>query len=288
MDRFSKLHPIVLLIYYLAVFVIVLSAGNPVFSGICLVGAILYCVKIKGSTAVASLTFVLYILIFVSLFNMLFVHYGETVLFKIKDTAFTLEALFYGFNQGLVLSAVILWFDAFSHCFDSEKVICVFRFAPKFALLFSMVLGFIPRFTKKLSDIRNAQLGLLGGQQPKSLKERIIQSRDNLSALITYSLESSIITADAMDARGYNPRTVRKSRFRFTFTDAVVLAFLTGLFSTVLIIKSHGGISFVFQPAVRFESLSLTAVLCFAVLELMPAVIDLLEDARWKLSSAKV
>lgn len=288
MDRFSKLHPIVLLFYYLAVLVIVLSAGHPVFSGICLAGAILYCMKIKGSSALSSLKFVFFLLIFVSLFNMLFAHYGENVLFKIKDTAFTLEALFYGFNQGLVLSAVILWFDAFSHCFDSEKVICVFRFTPKFALIFSMVLGFIPRFTKKLSDIRDAQLGLCGGEQPKNLKERILQSRDNLSALITYSLESSIITSDAMDARGYNPRAVRKSRFRFTLTDAVVLTLLTGLAAAVFIIKTRGGISFIFQPAVSFENLSLTALLCFTVLELMPVSIDLLEEARWKLSSAKM
>ncbi len=288
MDRFSKLHPIVLLLYYLSVFIIVLTVNNPVFSGICLVGAILYSLKIKGSKILSSLKFMLLLLIFVSVFNMLFAHYGMSVLFEIGDTEFTLESLFYGFNQGLVLISVIMWFDAFSHCFDSEKVIYVFRFAPKIALIFSMILGFIPRFTKKLGDIRDARLGLCGGENPKSIRDRLRQGRDNLSALITYSLESSIITADSMEARGYNQRVCRKSRYRFRLSDAVILVILLCLTAAVFVIKALGGIQFVFEPTVYFESFSITALLCFAVLQLMPVGVDLWEDVRWKLLSAKM
>lgn len=288
MDRFSKLHPIVLLLYYFATFILVLTANNPVFSGICFVGAILYSVKIKGSSVFSSLKYMFLLLLFISVFNMLFAHYGEDVLFKIRDTDFTLEALFYGFNQGVVLISVLMWFDAFSHSFDSEKVIYVFRFAPKLALIFSMVLGFIPRFTKKFGDIRDAQLGLCGGELPKRLKDKLRQSGDNLSALITYSLESSIITADSMEARGYNQRVCRRSRYKFRLSDAVILVLLSGLAVPVFIIKALGGMQFVFEPRIYFESFSVTAVLCFAVLQLMPISVDLWEDVRWRLLSAKM
>lgn len=282
-DRFSKFHPSVHTAFFMLVFVFVLSINNPVYSAVSFVTALLYSARLKGRV-ISSIKFSVAILFFVSIFNMLFAHYGVTELFTIKDTRFTLEALFYGFNQGLVLCSVMLWFGAFSRIMDSERVVYILRFAPKIALIFSMILGFIPRFTKKLEDIRDAQLGLNGGTPPK---RKMRQALDNFSALVSYSLESSIITADSMTARGYNPRAVRKGRYKIYMSDIVILLCILLFAVLIFVQKGMGNISFVFDPMIYSESFSVSALIAFVVFQLMPIIIDLWEDVLWKLSNAK-
>ncbi len=287
MDRFSKLHPITSISFFVLTFIFVLTLNNPFFSAVSLLCAVIYEAKLRGNQVLKSLKFTFVILIFVSLFNMLFAHYGENVLFKIKETEFTLETLFYGFNQGMVLAAVIIWFSSFSVVLDSEKIIYIFRFAPKCALIFSMVLGFFARFNKKLTDIREAQAALRGGVNDKTLKERYNTAINNFSALITYSLESSIITADSMNARGYNPRAVRYGRYRFNISDIVFLIFIILLSVFIFYNKFKGNLVFVFDPEIYSESFSVFAFVCFVILELFPVLLDLWEDFQWRLSVVK-
>lgn len=288
MDRFSKLHPLMHLLFFAFTFIFVLSINNPVFSAVSLVCAVLYGIKIRGREILSVIKLVLSILIIVSLFNMLFVHYGDNTLFSIKNTDFTLEALFYGFNQGMVLSSVIVWFGAFSRLSDSERVIYLFRLVPKCALIFSMVLGFIPRFTKKLNDIRDAKLALNGGKRPQGIKNKFRSSLDNFSALITYSLESSIITADSMEARGYNPKAIRAGRYRIVSGDVILIVLILCLSAVIIAEKVIGNIVFEFEPAIQCVKLSAAAVICFAVFEMLPLFVDFVEDLLWKKSVVKM
>lgn len=282
-DRFSKFHPSVHTAYFMLVFVFVLSINNPIYSAVSLITALIYSARLKGRV-LSSIKFSVAILFFVSVFNMLFAHYGVTELFVIKDVRFTLEALFYGFNQGMVLCAVMLWFGAFSRIMDSERVVYVLRFAPRIALIFSMVLGFVPRFTKKLEDIRDAQLGLNGGTPPK---KKMKQALDNFSALVSYSLESSIVTADSMTARGYNPRAVKPGRYKTSASDIIALCLIILVAVLIFVQKGLGNISFIFDPMIYSESFSVSAVCGFVAFQLVPIITDLWEDILWKLSNAK-
>lgn len=284
MTRFSKLHPIFHFLYFIGMFLLTVSVYNPIFSAISLACGIIYELKIRGREGLSTLKFSLAILVVVSLFNMLFAHYGVDVLFTIRDTEFTLEALFYGFNQGLMVSGMIIWFGLFGRVVDSEKVIYIFRFAPKLALLFSMVLGFIPRFTKKLKDIEDASLGLNGGKPPKS---KLKQGITNLSALVSYSLESSIITADSMSARGYNPKAVRVSRYRIKSIDIALIMLVLASIIYVLYAKIGDKITFVFDPMIYMKSFDILAIALFLVLSLLPIIVDLVEEILWKISYLK-
>lgn len=284
MDRFSKFHPIFHFLYFIGMFALIVSVYNPFFVLPSLVGALLYEVKIRGKEALSSLKFSVVMILVIGLFNMLFAHYGITVLFTIGDTEFTLEALFYGINQGFVVAAMVLWFGIFGRVVDSEKVIYAFRFAPKTALLFSMVLGFIPRFTKKLADIETAALALDGGKKPKN---KLKAALNNLSALVTYSLESSIITADSMTARGYNPKTVRYSRYKFKLADGVLIALSAVCLFYVIFAKASDMITFVFDPRIYSKTFDISAFLLFLLLSFLPLITDLTEEFLWKISYAK-
>ena len=114
MNRFFKIHPTVQLVYFALNLIIVMTVNNPFFSVAALAGALAYSVKLNKKQSVSDFKLSLIMLVLVSLFNMLFVHYGDTTLFTLGNTQFTLEALLYGFNQGMVLSSVIIWFVAFS------------------------------------------------------------------------------------------------------------------------------------------------------------------------------
>lgn len=287
MDRFSKAHPIFQLVFFVLVFTVTLSFYNPFMSAISLIGAFAYIFIIRGRKAIFSLKLVLTIIFFVSLFNMLFAHYGEDVLFTVKDTEFTLQALLYGVNQGVVLGAVMLWFSAFSRVVDSQRVAYALRYMPKTALIFSMVLSFIPRFTSKLDDIRIAKLGLNGGKAPKGVKAKIKDGVDNVSSLVSYSLESSVITSNSMRSRGYNPKSIRPSRYKLKAFDVVLSVLSICLTAYCFYSKISERMLFIFEPKTYVYSFDIYAVICFGVLCLLPSIINFWEVLLWKLSSAK-
>lgn len=284
MDRFSKLHPLVLLVFFALCIVLPLSFHHPVIAAAALFGALLYSLSVNPKGFYKSFVTSMLAILFVSLFNMLFAHYGEDVLFSVKGINFTAEALFYGVHQGMLIASSFIWFTALGRCLDSEKVLWLFRYAPQCALIIAMVLGFIPRFLQKHRDIREAQLALNGGERERGLKEKLRASLRCYSALITYSLESSMITADSMTARQYRPKAIRGSRFRFTTEDTVLLLLMVLLSVYVIAQKALGNLSFVFEPTIYIERLSVPAVLCFTVLACLPAMLNGKEALQWKRS----
>lgn len=48
------------------------------------------------------------------------------------------------------MSAALIWFDAFSRVVDSERVVYLFRFAPRTALLFQLCSVLFRVFQKRL------------------------------------------------------------------------------------------------------------------------------------------
>ena len=288
MDRFSKLHPLVLLVFFALCIVLPLSFSNPVIAASALLGALLYSLSVNPRGVYKTLLMTMLAILFVSIFNMLFAHYGESVLFSVKGINFTKEALFYGFYQGMLIASSFLWFTALGRSLDSEKVLWLFRFAPQCALLFSLVLGFLPRFWQKHSELREAQLALNGGEREQGLKAKWNASLRCYSALVTYSLESSIITADSMQARQYNPRAVRGSRFRMTTEDGVLLTLMMLLAAFVIVQKAIGNLSFVFEPTIYIKRLSIPAVACFTVLACLPAILNGREALQWKRSQSNI
>lgn len=287
MNAFAKLHPITKSAFFICAFVLTLCVNNPVLSALSLCAALLF-ISVSGSRAFfSSLKFSVIVIALVSAFNMLFAHWGVTPIFSIGYTDFTLEALFYGFNQGMVMAAVMLWFRSLSYVQDSAEVAYIFRFAPKTALLFSMVLGFLPRFNAKLGSIRDAQEGLSGGEK-QDVKSRIKTAVHNLSGLVTYALESSIVTADSMEARGYNQRAVSHSRYRFTVRDSAYSAVILACFIYVIISAATGRIKFLFEPAISFKSIDILAIILFAVLMLIPSAVEMWEVLLWKRANSKM
>jgi energy-coupling factor transport system permease protein len=143
-------------------------------------------------------------LIFNILFQLLMVHYGETVLFRLPDVIpliggpATLQAAVYGLLNGLRLVNVLLIFALFSRAIRYAELL---RLAPPafFELGLIMSIGFtlVPFTLRAFKEIREAQA--LRGYEAKGLRDLL----PLISPLIVSGMEHALTLAESMEARGY-------------------------------------------------------------------------------------
>ncbi len=279
MDRFSKFHPAVCLLFFLFVIVVTLFFINPVYSGVSFVCALLYSLRLLGGRKTAAqLKFALPLVVIAALFNMLFCRYGQTVLFSVFGIDFSLEPLVYGACLGVMLSAVIIWFSAYSEIITSEKFTALFgRFAPNTVLIFSMVLRFLPLMLKTAQEIKEAQQGL--GNETKGLKNTLRR----FSALVSVSLERSIETADAMRARGFKKGRRHYSPYKFNAADGAFILVFCALFAFQIVAFALGKFNFEYYENLRLTDISIPALLLWVLFGVLPLITDLSEDIKWQL-----
>lgn len=284
MDRFSKFHPLVSFSFFTGVMAITVFFTNSFLPAASFIAAFLYSVKLKGRNSVKFLIkFIIPIVLFAAVFNMLFYRRGETVLFYVKEISFTLEGLVSGLLTGVMIGAVMLWFSCYNEVITSDKFMALFGgLAPNLALLVSMILRFIPHMAKTAQEIKDAQTGL--GIESKGLKNAL----NRFSALISVSLEKSIETADSMRARGFG----KKKRgfysafdFRITDTAAAAIIILSAVLLFLTSIKDYPQISLNSGIRINNNSVLLAA---FSAFSLFPLLADLTEDVKWLLLKSKI
>lgn len=284
MDRFSKFNPYVTFLFFILQILLTLMVFNPCYLALSLFSAVLYKIRLDGKGgAVFFLKFCPVLIVVTAVFNMLFVHYGMTVLFNLFDMNYTLESLFYGFCQGVMFSAVTMWFSCYSKVVTAEKFLAVFgRIAPNSSLVFSMVLSFIPRLIENSREISDAHMLI------DNSDSRLKKSIKNFSALLTLTLEQSVETADSMKARGFGGKRSSYSKYPFSVIDAVCIVLSAILFVILCVMKSLGKMIFIFEPMIKMSDFSPFAFVLFLVFSFLPVIINLTEDMRWLYLKRKI
>ena len=287
MLRFNSFNPIAQLFYFTAVLLVSMFTWNYIILLLSLLGAAAYCVLQKGFKVFLK-SFFGYALIFllVTVTNPLFSHKGATPLVFINDIPITIESIVYGAVLGLMLLSVILWFSVFNSMFDSEKLIYIFgRILPRLALLFSMVLHFVPKFISVFKRTLSAQSDFYG-------KNKFRQYIGAFSSSVSVMLEGSVQTADSMRARGYGVK--KRSfycRFPFTKADALFVVLTLALLTGVLTAQITGQLDFMIYPRIifcDFSPASMLGITAFGALSFMPFIIELKEELVWKYSLSKI
>lgn len=285
-SRFQRYHPFAIFMYFLGVIILTCTLSNPFFVILSFTASSSYLLYTERRKAVKTVfAFVMPFSLCIGVFNMFFSRWGTTVLFSVKHMDFTKEALIFGINQGVMFAGVMLWVLIFDKILSAEKILVVFgKAVPNLALLFSMVLGLIPKYRRDSEEISTARAGL-GCKDDNKFKEGLT----SFAALISLSLEGSIETADAMRARGYgsNKRT-QYNRFSFRWHDGVFL-FLVLLSSGLLIyLKYSEKMLFIFDPQIEMVSFSVVGFSVFLILVFAPFVMDVLEDVKWHFLKSKI
>ncbi|MEE5992844.1 MAG: energy-coupling factor transporter transmembrane component T [Oscillospiraceae bacterium] len=292
MQTIEELHPIAMTIYFLAVMGIVMFCTNPIIMVISLVGAVLYFlirngkgyVKLHGSFAILFLVLVLV--------NPLVSHNGVTVLFVMNDNPITLEALLYGLNSAVMITGVLYWLRLFSMMMTSEKILCVFgAISPKIALVLSMALRFVPLLQNQAQKVSDAQKAI-GYFQSDNIIDSIHQKMRVFDIVLTWSLENGIITANSMEARGYS--VGKRSHFSIhpIRKNDVILILLTVILSGVCIMAmALHKMTFVFYPQIQATEpnlLALLGMICYAILVLLPSIIQKGTEQQWNYLQSKI
>lgn len=284
MRRFNEHNPAVIAVYYAAVITVTMFSMNPVVIAISLFSSLLtYCLYGRGGIRVHLFSLLLFLIL--TVINPLIVHNGATVLFYLNSRPITLEATLYGAAAAATVTAALYRLRSLSRDLTSEQLMYLFsRFSPKLALLLSMALRSVGVFRQRLRRIHDSQRAL-GLYRDDNLIDAARGRVRELSILITWALENGVYTAQSMDARGYGSR--RRSSyaiFRFRVRDLAIILFTLAL--TALSIAGITGAGFGYYPAIEsdlFSPLSICGYIAYAILGVMPVIINTKEAIRWRI-----
>lgn len=293
-NAFSSMHPAVNLAFFLAVTLITAFVLHPVITGISLVCAIVYSIWLKGKkAALFNLCFVLPFIIIVAALNPLFNHAGTKVLFYLKNgNAVTLEAVLYGLVSGCMFAALIIWCSCLDRVMSADKYTYLFGAAiPTLSLVFSMVLRFVPRLFRRISEVSQAQRSLapdIGKSPVKGVKHGV----SVLSMTVSWALESAVNAADSMKSRGYGLKgRTSFSLYRFEARDAVFGVIMLLAFALSVFTMATKHVSFRFYPSIKYseaDALFYTGCAAFLALCALPLIFDLKEEIEWRIIRSRI
>lgn len=294
-NAFSKYHPLVNFSYFFAVITFSMFLNHPVFLGISAVFAFLYSVKLNGIKALKfNLIYLIPLLIFSAIINPLFNHEGATILAYFKNgNPLTYESILYGLSQALIIVSVIMWFSCFNRVITSDKFIYLFgRIIPSLSLILSMILRFVPEFKRQYQEVKNAQLLINTKEKSGNIIVKIKDFAKLVSIMVTRSLENAVDTADSMKSRGYGLKG-RTSFSIYTFSGRDISALLIIIILIIYLVYCviTGVLSFSYFPVtdkIFVNAMSLSAYLSYALLCVLPLVMEIKEDYKWKSLKLKI
>ena len=272
-DTFSDCHPAVNFLYFALVLAFSMTLMHPACLLISLAGACCYVTRLCGPRELGrSARWLVPMALLAALVNPAFVHQGVTILTYLPSgNPLTLESILYGLAAGCMLASVILWFVCVTEVVTSDKIVYLFgRVIPALSLLLSMTLRFVPRFTRRLRTVAQAQRHMGRDTRNGSVLQRVREALRVFSIVVTWSLESGIITADSMRCRGYGlPGRTSFSLYRFDQRDGAVLAWLVFCGAYLLGGGLAGGLRFRYYPMLAAGVVSPLTVSFFAVYALL-------------------
>lgn len=290
---FASLHPTVLFLFFIFAAGFSMFLMHPVFLVISFICAFSYCVYLKGKKGIKSLGLFLPVVIFAAVINAAFNHEGITILVYINDNPITLESLIYSLAAALMLLGVLLWFSCLNEVMTSDKLMCVFgKISPSIALLFSMTLRFVPRFSAQLKKINYAQKCIGRSYDNGGFFTKLRNGVKILSILITWALENAVETADSMKSRGWGLKgRTSFSGFRFDKRDGLSLSAILILAAVIFagLLSGEGNINY--YPAIvlsDFSTFGLIVYIAYFLLMAFPLIFSLTEDFKWYRLKSKI
>ena len=287
-DSFSRLHPIVGLVYFASVISFSMFMMNPLCLAISLICAVANAVQLNGRKSVFfGIKFILPTAILLMIINPIVNHAGVTILTYFPwDNPLTLESIVYGIASAVMLSSVVFWFSSFNRIMSSDKLVYLFgKVAPSLGLLLSMAFRFVPRFSDQFREVRAARKLL--GNEKSGFAEKTKDAVRVISLMLSYSLEGSIETADSMKARGYGLKgRTAYSSYSFTKHDILTLLIVCILTAALFLLRVIVGTAkYRYFPSVKGNLTGTDSVIFFTLyflLMILPLFINIGEGLRWK------
>lgn len=290
-NAFMGCHPVLQFLYFAVVILTTMLVDHPVILVLSFLGAFLYNIQLYQFRGVVEtqLSLAVPLFLLVVLINTLFNHYGVTVLCYIHTGAVTLEALVYGIVLAFMLWTALIWFAGVNRVLTTDRMIYLFgRVIPALSLVLSMVLRFIPRFTRQYAVIRESRKGLGVDGTGKGFRWKVRNALQEFSILITWSLEHGVDTADSMHARGYGLRKrTSYAVFKPCGRDFVVAVLLFVLYGICLYGFWKGYAYSNYNPKIVITGLPFTGgsmiiYLAWGVFCIFPALLNIWDELLFR------
>ena len=287
-DSFDRCHPAVNFLYFALVLGFTMFLMHPVSLAVSIASAAVYAVQLNGAGAVKrSMKCLLPMALLAAVVNPAFNHAGVTIIMYLPGgNPLTMESILYGLAASGMLLAALLWFSCVTAVLTTDKFVYLFgRIAPALGLVLSMTVRFVPRFVARFREARAARRCLAPAGQ-EGLIARLRELATVLSAMVSWSMENAMDTADSMKSRGWGlPGRTAYTVYRLTDRDRGLLLWLglAGVF--LLSCAASGAMDWRYYPTVRG---SLTGVLpvsgqiVYLALCLTPVILNGWEAVQWK------
>ena len=293
MRGFQGYHPVILFLYFLLGLGFSMFSLHPLVILCSLAGALSLYGSLHGVRKLGEeIAFGTGLFLILTVTNPLFVHNGETILFFLNDNPVTLEAILYGAASAAAIISIMIWCSCFLTFLTTDKLLYLFgKVIPKLGLILSMAFRFIPLFERQMEKIRRAQK-TMGLYAADNVPDKVRGTVRVFDSLISWSIENSIDTADAMKARGYGlPRRRTFSVFSFHRRDKILLAVM--ILCTVETVMAFWGGSFTFYyyPVAAELSWNPEVIIPLAVLFIfyaLPGLIEWKEKILWNYLKSKI
>lgn len=293
MNGFGSYHPAVLFSYYVLVVCFSMISMHPVIIGASVIGGLLlFWAQYTVRKLLKELGFFFVLFLLMAFANPLLVHNGETVLFFMNDNPVTLEAMIYGGMSSLMIVGILLWCRCYSAVLTTDKFLYLFgKLIPKLGLILSMAFRFIPLFKLQIKKINQSQK-TMGLYASDSISDKIGGGIRVFDSLVSWSMENSIDTADAMKARGYGLRgRTNFTLFRFHKRDGILLSALCVLACDLFICFGLGVFDYYYYPLaadINWNVLSVFQYLLVLVFMCIPGILEIRERITWNYLKSKI
>ena len=288
MKRFDDMNPIAVAVYYLCVIAVTMFSMQPLMLSLSLLISVITCIQ-NRSVGVRGHIFSVVLFVIAAVMNPIFVHNGATPLFYFNDNPITLEAVIYGVSAAGMTVAALYWLRSLSASLSSDKVMYIFgRFSPKLALIISMAIRYVGLFKLRWNRIQSAQKAL-GLYDDGNLIDGLRGRARVLSILITWTLENGIVTAESMESRGWGSgRRTSYAPYRVHMSDISFIALCAALTAVTVVGLNHTGA--VYYPKMDFDLFTpwgIAGAAAFALLCMLPIIINTKEAVKWSLLRSK-
>lgn len=283
------MHPVVVFTYFAVLGLLCMLLFHPLYLAATLVILILQ-VVLHGAWREFRQWLPAYVLIGITIiiWNPLFSHRGDTILFYIGGTPIVLESVIYGMTMMLLILSILILFINYNALMGSLKFLYLFsRMLPKSAMMTAMVIRFVPLLRKRLSAIAAIQRTRGISIRYGSLAARLKNGIRLLQAALVWSLEEAMHTADSLTARGYGsgPRS-SYGRYRIDRRDKWILITIAVLFLLCLTGWFHGYGSMRIYPSLddrlMENHMEWLQYVCFLVYLSVPLAVQGREQLLWR------
>jgi energy-coupling factor transport system permease protein len=272
-------HPAVKLAMVLQVFLLSFIFDNPAYLGILLLNICVLCISAGiGKQVIQLWKFMAYVSIFFLIITMLLNENGVTVLFRIPtplpligDIIFTFETLVYAFIHILRFNIVFLGFVFMNYTIspdDLMRILLKIRLPYQLILIVVLTIRFLPILLQDLQIIGDVQQARGYELEKGNLFNRLKRRMTLILPLLSNSLERSIQSSEALEARGFSGqanRTVYKPLI-FTNSHYIQLTLVLGLTVYLLYSRTQGWGTYIVYPLIVLAGISYGDIMLFSIL----------------------